>query len=257
MINIVITAGGTVENIDEVRKITNTSTGKLGACICDEIIKHFNEKEKYLIHYITTKNSILPELINNNVKIYNITDTKSLENLIKEIVKNNKIDFFIHSMAVSDFHCDSVLDIDSLGEEIYKNIRGNMTKELFAEIFKEQLNKIDLNLLTNKKISSNSDKLILLKRNKKIISMIKEMDSRIFLVGFKLLKDVEEKKLIEAGNKLANENKCNLVLANDLSNIDVNKHRAILIKNEKIIKRFNSKEEIAIGLVRELFKGGL
>ena len=32
---VVITAGGTSEKIDNVRKITNSSTGKLGLCIAN------------------------------------------------------------------------------------------------------------------------------------------------------------------------------------------------------------------------------
>ena len=39
MLNIVITAGGTSEPIDNVRKITNSSTGKLGAVIAEELLK--------------------------------------------------------------------------------------------------------------------------------------------------------------------------------------------------------------------------
>ena len=39
MKTVVITAGGTSEKIDNVRKITNSSTGKLGKVIANELIR--------------------------------------------------------------------------------------------------------------------------------------------------------------------------------------------------------------------------
>ena len=48
--NIIITSGGTSENIDNVRKITNTATGALGSIIANEFIKKYDimtSGEKY------------------------------------------------------------------------------------------------------------------------------------------------------------------------------------------------------------------
>ena len=53
--NIVITAGGTSEYVDKVRKITNSSTGKLGSIIANKILESKNISNLY---YITTKKSI-------------------------------------------------------------------------------------------------------------------------------------------------------------------------------------------------------
>ena len=43
MKKIIITAGGTTEPIDNVRKITNVSTGKLGSLICDNMLKKYED----------------------------------------------------------------------------------------------------------------------------------------------------------------------------------------------------------------------
>ena len=42
MINVVITSGGTSERIDNVRKITNSSSGKLGSVISDKLNELLN-----------------------------------------------------------------------------------------------------------------------------------------------------------------------------------------------------------------------
>ena len=51
--NVVITAGGTSEPIDMVRKITNSSSGKLGSIIASK----FNQCK---VFYICAKKSIKP-----------------------------------------------------------------------------------------------------------------------------------------------------------------------------------------------------
>lgn len=41
---ILITAGGTSEPIDDVRKITNRSTGKLGLAIGERLLREYPDK---------------------------------------------------------------------------------------------------------------------------------------------------------------------------------------------------------------------
>ena len=62
--NIIITSGGTSESIDKVRKITNMSTGKLGAKIADAISSKFYNSE---IFFLSDVNLALPE-IKKNIK---------------------------------------------------------------------------------------------------------------------------------------------------------------------------------------------
>ena len=47
---LIITAGGTTEKIDEVRSITNLSTGRLGHVIGTSIVKNFGEKLEKLYY---------------------------------------------------------------------------------------------------------------------------------------------------------------------------------------------------------------
>lgn len=97
--NIVITSGGTSERIDMVRKITNSSSGRLGSIIAD---KFPNDN----VFYICAKNAIKP--LNKNIQIIEIEGTKDLEKAVIDVLTNHKIDVFIHSMAVSDYMVDYV-----------------------------------------------------------------------------------------------------------------------------------------------------
>lgn len=222
--NIVITAGGTSEPIDMVRKITNSSSGKLGSIIANK----FN-KDK--IFYVCTKKSIKP--INDNIQIIEIKSTRDLEIAVKELLLNNKIDIFIHSMAVSDYMVDYVTTSNLLGNN-YDN--SNLKEYL----------KNNKNILTDKKISSYEDDLIIrLIKTPKIIGMIKKLSPSTKLIGFKLLDGVSKEELISVAKDLRDKNNCDYVVANDLKDINANDHIAYIINRDNKIIKANTKEEIA------------
>ena len=159
MYKIIITAGGTSEKIDNVRKITNSSSGKLGSVIATKLLELQDDKiEK--IYYVCSKNTIRP--IGEKIEIIEIVDTKNLELVIKKLLKENKIDYFIHSMAVSDYTVDYVTTAENLAISLEN--KGNILETI-----------CNFNLvITDDKISSNYDNLIIkLKKTPKIISIIK------------------------------------------------------------------------------------
>lgn len=223
MKNIIVTAGGTSEKIDNVRKITNSSTGKLGMKIALELLKKYNDVK---IYYVCSRNSLRP--INYRVEVIEIDGTMDLKNNIEKLLTQNKIDYFIHSMAVSDYMVDYVTNLESIKNNNIKVISGN-------------------------KISSNEDNLVIvLKPTPKIISIIKNISPETYLVGFKLLDGVSKKELISVAKKLRDKNKCDLVVANDLENIRKGNHKAYIIDKKDEIEEVNGKDVIAKQLVRRL-----
>lgn len=241
MYKIVITAGGTSEKIDNVRKITNSSSGKLGSVIATKLLELQDDKiEK--IYYVCSKNSIRP--IGEKIEVVEIFDTKDLELAIKKLLRENQIDYFIHSMAVSDYTVDYVTTAESLAISL-----ENKKENILENICNFSLG------LTDDKISSNYDNLIIkLKKTPKIISMIKNVSPSTYLVGFKLLDNVSEEELINTAYKLKEKNNCNLVVANDLNNIRNGNHKAFIIKSKYDYIMASGKEDIAIKLVEEMIK---
>ena len=223
MKNIIVTAGGTSEKIDNVRKITNSSTGKLGMKITLELLKKYNDVK---IYYVCSRNSLRP--INDRVEVIEIDGTMDLKNNIEKLLTQNKIDYFIHSMAVSDYMVDYVTNLES--------IKSNNIK-----------------VINDTKISSNEENLVIvLKPTPKIISIIKNISPETYLVGFKLLDSVSREELISVAKKLRDKNKCDLVVANDLENIRKGNHKAYIIDKKDEIEEVNGKDVIAKQLVRRL-----
>ena len=235
--NIVITAGGLSEYIDNVRKITNSSTGKLGLVIANTFLSNDNID---LIYYVCPKSALKPN--NEKVKIIEVNGANNTKDAIEKILKNNKIDIFIHSMAVSDYTINYVTNMNYLNESL-NNTNNKTIKDVFNNAKK----------YNEAKISSNEDNLILvLKPTPKIISIIKNISPKTILVGFKLLDNVGESKLIKVAKELRDKNKCDYVIANDLANIRQGNHKAFIIdKNDNITTSYG-KEDIAKKLVKKL-----
>lgn len=229
--NVVITSGGTSEYIDKVRKITNSGTGKLGSIIAN-VLSQRNDIDE--IYYICTPKSIRPKL-STKINIIEIIDTNSLKKTAEKLLNEVKIDWFIHSMAVSDYYVDYVSTTNLLTQEIKNNFD-------IENAIKNPVNKLD----NSKKISSNEDNLIVvLKQTLKIINLIKQISPNTHLIGFKLLDNVSEEYLIEIAKKLRDKNNCDYVIANDLQNIRNGNHKALLIDKLNNIKELNGKENIA------------
>jgi phosphopantothenoylcysteine decarboxylase/phosphopantothenate--cysteine ligase len=95
---ILITAGGTTEPIDDVRVITNISTGKTAAALAE----HFS-RQNYAVTFLHAKNSAKPSLSNSrNIKAIEFLTCQDLQTALKTELKNH-YDIIIHLAAVSDY----------------------------------------------------------------------------------------------------------------------------------------------------------
>ncbi|MFA6017110.1 MAG: bifunctional phosphopantothenoylcysteine decarboxylase/phosphopantothenate--cysteine ligase CoaBC [Patescibacteria group bacterium] len=93
---IIVTAGGTVEKIDEVRFITNRSSGKMGVALAEECYLRGAD-----VVLLRSKNSVKPRYL---IKEKIFETAEELMNLVKDNIKN--IDIFFQAAAVSDFKVD-------------------------------------------------------------------------------------------------------------------------------------------------------
>ena len=237
---IVITAGGTSERIDNVRKITNSSSGKLGKAIAEEIIGQIKDEDS--LYYVCSKGAYKPN--DRKVNVIEIENTNDLEVQVRNLLENESIDYFIHSMAVSDYTTSYVTNAKLLSEKI--------ESRRFVDV--ESAIKDTSYDITGSKISSNEDNLIIvLKPTPKIISIIKKISPKTHLIGFKLLDGVSKERLIEVAKGIRDKNDCDLVVANDLSNIRKWNHRAYIIDKEDNELEANGKEDIAKKLTYRIF----
>lgn len=227
---VLITAGGTSEYIDTVRKITNSGSGKLGSIIANKYLEDSNVEELF---YVCSKKAYRPKE-DFRVKIIEADKTMDVYDSVKRTLINNKIDIVIHSMAISDYMVDYVSTSQMLSEDMQNN-------DALGEL-RCPKNKLD----NSAKISSYQDDLIIrLVKTPKIIGKIKEWAPHTILVGFKLLSGVSKNELISVACGLMKKNACDIVIANDLTEISRDKHKALIIVGDETIYIAETKDEIA------------
>ena len=251
--NIIVTSGPTNERIDAVMKITNMSTGALGALIADELLK---EKEIGKLYYISPKLAYKPETLNEKLELVQIESALDLLNALKDIITNNDIYGVVHSAAVGDYYGEYAITGEILASLIARNIYN---KELSIEELENTILEVIKNpdVITDNthKISSYQDNLMVkLGLTPKVIKSIKEFNPNIKLIGFKLLDGVSKEELIKVADNLREKNNADYIVANDLSRVGNGKHYATIINEEGIYRECETKYEIAKSLRKILFK---
>ena len=223
---ILVTSGNTSEPIDQVRTITNTSSGKLGAAIADALMTVGHQ-----VIYLCGKTSVQPkETPLETVSILGVTD---LAAAVDELCARHRFDGIVHAMAVSDYTVQGVLPLDELATHLQQGTRPNLT--------------------TDGKLSSHmTEPVILLRPAPKIIARFKQYLPDALLVGFKLLVDVPETELLAVAAALLEKNHCDLVCANDLTNVSGDQHRATILGKTGVLATAETKWEIAVALTAQM-----
>lgn len=250
MKKILITAGGTSEKIDQVRSITNHSTGKLGCVIANQALA-----QGIHVDYITTASAIKPEN-HPGLVTYLIKDTLDLKNQLTDLLRANTYDAVIHSMAVSDFTPVNSYSIEAFTEQLNQLITQS-NAPLTIEQVSQLAEKSQQN--TESKISSKTDYLFLtLTKNPKVIQLIKQIQPDTMLVSFKLLVDVSKEELFKVATESIMKNHGDFVLANDLTSIKGNQHLGYLLdKKGNLVGEASTKTAIASLILATLAKEGV
>ncbi|EMC52601.1 phosphopantothenate--cysteine ligase [Streptococcus mutans] len=200
---ILITSGGTTEKIDQVRGITNHSSGRLGKKIAEKFLAASHQ-----VTLVTTASAIKPKK-RANLSIIEITDVNNLIEILEPLVKSHHV--LIHSMAVSDYTPIYMTDLTEVEET-------SDLSQLLTKTNKER------------KISSQADyQVLFLKKTPKVISLVKQWNPSIQLIAFKLLVNVSKEELFQVARSSLKKNQADYILANDLTMISADKHLAYLL----------------------------
>ncbi|MFA0833109.1 MAG: bifunctional phosphopantothenoylcysteine decarboxylase/phosphopantothenate--cysteine ligase CoaBC [Methanobacterium formicicum] len=209
--HVLVSAGGTYEDIDPIRGITNRSSGKMGAELAKEAFRRGAE-----VTIITGRVEVeIP-------KVFNRINVESSREMAKALEENLiECDVFIAAAAVSDF---TVAELGSVTE------KGSITER-------------------GSKISSASEATLKLKPAPKIINQVKEHNPAIYLVGFKAEYNVSRDELVESAKRRMRESGADLMVANDVAEAGAgfgsDQNKVVLVDDEIWEIPLSTKEEIA------------
>lgn len=154
-IHVLITAGGTTEPIDDVRVITNHSTGKTASVLADHLVESGFE-----VTFLHSESSLKPQ---NPTQKVSFTTFQDLNQKLEAELKKNSYDWVIHTAAVSDYSPKaSAGKISSDAEEITLTLKRN--PKLI-----EQIKKISPQTkLIGFKLTSTSDQNVIAEKVKRL-----------------------------------------------------------------------------------------
>jgi len=203
---ILVTAGPTWIPIDAIRVLSNISSGVTGTLIARRAAERGAGVTLLLGPGPLEKDRLLRGQ-GKKPKIIRFKYFNELDKLLKRELQKRKYDIIIHSAAVSDYEP---------ARRIKKKIKSGKPS------FK-----------------------ILLKPTAKLIDKIKKYAHNSFLVMFKLETESSKNKLINIAHKNMLRSKADLVVANNLKDIDKNRHKAYIVDSRKRAVGVNTKEELA------------
>ncbi len=223
----IITSGPMESQIDSVRKIKNSSSGRLGTEIANQLVGRGYTQ----IVYIHTAGTIKPD----NVKCIQIEGHEQLLTALKHEIEDDSV--IIHAMAISDFNIKGTSSIEDMAETIYSNLNSITSKEDIVSL-------INSNVYATDKLSSQADQLIVMERAIKVIDQIKRINPNCKLIGFKLLSNVSDEQLIAVANGILKRANCDYVVANIKEQVKSDAHRALII-GENYVQEVLTKKQIA------------
>lgn len=184
---ILVTAGGTSEPLDDVRVISNRSTGCTGSSIADHLYDMGFE--------VTLLLSRMGQAPKRPVDVHRFETFEDLKTLMRKELSENEVTTLIHLAAVSDY---SVEFVQANGQPVLST-----------------------------KIPSGAKIQIGLKPNPKLISMAKawSKNKNLQLIGFKLTSQADNQAAEEAVQKILIDSAADYIVHNDSRDLkDPTKH---------------------------------
>lgn len=219
--NVLITGGGCREAIDNVRCVTNTSTGKTSAAIADFFIG-----QGASVTILAAASAVRPKrVLEKNCKLRTYVSGSDLGQLLEEELFQQEYQIVIHAAAVSDFIPETVI-MD--GIEVAAGPQG--------------------------KIPSGSSMTIRFRAAPKLADRIKSWAKmgghrEPVVVCFKLTSGAGQEKVLSACRAILERGAADYVVANDILKINGDSHPFAVntLQNNEIVavKQGESEEQMA------------
>ncbi len=205
---VMVTAGATREKIDEVRYITNPSSGKMGVALAEALYQKGAE-----VVILKAKGSIEPRF---PIKQFEFETSEDLLKLVKREVKKAQVMFQV--AAVGDFRV----------KEQHKG-----------------------------KLSSKNKHILELVSVKKIVNLVKKINPRIRLFGFKAVCGLTTKQAVKKAREVIKDSEAEAVMVNEVSKEDIgfesDDNQVMVVTKDKVVSlKKMSKRELGLELVQEL-----
>lgn len=235
--NVLITAGGTIAPIDDVRLISNRSTGKFGSKLAEAWLA-----TGACVTYLATTPQTLGPLEIPRVPFCGDTSVHEVRGrLVEQTIRQWNHASHCHRI---DLEYGTVSDYAFHLEKIAKSKSWNVLMLAAAVSDYEPA-------AVSGKIASDAEEITLrLKRTRKVIQSVRGwVGSDCLLVGFKLTSGATDAKMIEIAADACQKNEADFTLVNDQSSLNAGQHRVALVNRAGESVWFEPGEDLATRVV--------
>ncbi len=217
MLKILVTAGGTIAPIDEVRSIRNSSTGKFSAEITESWLRYGDS-----VTHLQTPGAVIP--IRSQLHLIDLDLTKrAFDSETTRIFQTWKE------------HRDRLQLIQLRNGTVseYQSVLQNcLVRERYDAVFLAAAVSDYEPIPIQGKIESSQEELIIrCRRVQKVIASVRQSAPHSFLVGFKLVAGSSVNELIQKSKDLCCANQLDLVVGNDLLQYRQGYHQLQLVRS--------------------------
>jgi phosphopantothenate---cysteine ligase (CTP) len=215
-LEVIITSGGTISKLDDVRHIGNFSRGTTGSLIAEEFLK--SGATVHYVHGREAKRPFRSALV--------VDPTKPKDEEIERVARAYD-EFCQYADRLHEHRIETF-------EEYFETVQRLLTEGSPDAIVLAAAVGDYGGAGQEGKISSSEEVLRLeLQRNPKVISLVKQWNPRVFQVGFKLLSRSGLDNLIDVAYQNGIKTHSNLTVANTLIDGDFKRRATVFITPEK------------------------
>jgi len=239
--NVVVTGGGTVAPIDDVRQIANVSTGRFSAAISEACLKR-----GAAVWHVHTPQAQLPFLRSAR---FDLTITEAGTGA--EHARLERLHMQWRTVA-------DQLHLVPLNQATVADYAANLERVLRAQ-------PIDVAFLAmavsdfepephDGKLDSDVETMVIRCRpTPKVIRSVRDWAPGLYLVGFKLLSRAGAAELIHQAEAACRINRADLTVANDLQTLQAGGHMIHLVRPGQVTETLGPDEALADKLVDRVF----
>ncbi len=232
---IVVSGGGTIAPVDDVRVLTNVSTGRLAAAITEAFLARGDS-----VWHIQTPTALVPL---RRLALFDL-ETPSPETELERLsaLRRRWIDSRdrLHLLPLQE---------GTVGE--YARILGDLLRSQPIDVAVLAMAASDYEPEPRPgKIDSEAESMVIrCRRAPKVIRSVRETSPNVFLVGFKLLSGVTLEELISRAAEAAQTNRADLTVANDLQTLREGRHTLHLVEPDGSFETLGPGDDLADRLV--------
>ncbi len=239
-INIVVTGGGTIARIDDVRLLTNISSGRFAAAITEACLDRGAR-----VWHIHTASAQLPLRRFGEFALDDDDPSAELLRLarLREKWLSQRDRLQLCPLAIGN--------VDDYAATLKATLKSQPIDVVFLPMAVADYEPAH----QPGKISSFPESLVLhCRRTPKVIRQVRDWSPSVYLVGFKLLSQATTEELILRADAACRDNRADLTVANDLQTVRQGKHTIHLVRPGHDPETLEPGEDLADRLVARVMR---